>query len=544
MHDLAVVYHSSDMETFSFTKKEEAVVIWSSFNELLRQFEIDDASVRRTAAYMDKGDNGLYFFAQASERDGVVPSIHFELDRGLRALWSHYWQQLMNLSQVTAVMPATRRNEWAEQIKAQSTIEFTPETARSTLENLLYRRKQFFVERVVGIFDNLSGSHVTNCPQGFGQRMIMEVADKAGFVNYRKVEFIHDLRLVLSALRGVPFGTQEAVTNTGDIFTLLQKEAAFGEWHSMDGDAIRIKLFKKGTSHLEIQTDMVLALNRILAEAYPLAIPAEFRTKKPVRKNWDLRQMYLSDKVRFSLSRLRRASPDLLRDDVTAKCLMTLDSELWKTTDQEALTEVVAYLGGVPVRAQGHKNQGQVIPGWFKFDYNAMPAINTVSRLGYLPDQHSHQFFPTPKALAEELVEWAELGNDHAVLEPEAGDGGLVDVIPNKDRLTCVEVSPIHASVLVAKGYATVNKDIFDFKPDQVFDRIIMNPPFSQGRAESHVRHVAQWLAKDGLLGAILPASLKGKEVVPGFVHEWSEVKEKRFVDTDVSVVFLKLSRG
>ncbi len=39
-----------------------------------------------------------------------------------------------------------------------------------------------------------------------------------------------------------------------------------------------------------------------------------------------------------------------------------------------------------------------------------------------------------------------------------------------------------------------------------------------------------------------MPASAKGKEIVPGMRHEWSEVYSNQFAGTSVSVVLLKLS--
>jgi hypothetical protein len=50
-------------------------------------------------------------------------------------------------------------------------------------------------------------------------------------------------------------------------------------------------------------------------------------------------------------------------------------------------------------------------------------------------------------------------------------------------------------------------------------------------------------LAAAGRLVAILPASAKGKDVLPGLALEWSRVYENEFAGTSVDVVILVATR-
>jgi len=68
-----------------------------------------------------------------------------------------------------------------------------------------------------------------------------------------------------------------------------------------------------------------------------------------------------------------------------------------------------------------------------------------------------------------------------------------------------------------------------------------MNPPFSDGRGVEHVKHAATMLTKGGVLVAILPASNKGKTLVDGMSHQWSDVYRNKFDDASVNVVILKI---
>lgn len=71
------------------------------------------------------------------------------------------------------------------------------------------------------------------------------------------------------------------------------------------------------------------------------------------------------------------------------------------------------------------------------------------------------------------------------------------------------------------------------------YDRIVMNPPFSEGRWQAHLEHAAGMLADNGRLIAILPASSKGKDLIDGFSLEWSQVFSNEFAGTSASVVIV-----
>jgi 16S rRNA G1207 methylase RsmC len=106
----------------------------------------------------------------------------------------------------------------------------------------------------------------------------------------------------------------------------------------------------------------------------------------------------------------------------------------------------------------------------------------------------------------------------------------------------CVEISALHCQILKAKGYAAIETDFLKFSTTSLFDRIVMNPPFSEGRWQAHIEHASAMLANGGRLVAILPASAKGKDVLPGLKHEWSQVYSNEFAGTSVSVVILSAS--
>ena len=187
---------------------------------------------------------------------------------------------------------------------------------------------------------------------------------------------------------------------------------------------------------------------------------------------------------------------------------------------------VLQALGGTPVS-----------PTRWAFDYNPLPVIKEIVASGCLPDQKAHQFYPTPERLARIAVDLAEIGDGHQVLEPSAGMGGLADLLP-KDRTTCVEISGLHCKVLESKGYRVTEGDFLQ-SGRVIVDRIVMNPPFSEGRWQAHTEHAASMLRDNGRLVAILPASAKTSGILPGFDCRWHGPYDNEFAGTSVSVVIL-----
>ena len=129
-----------------------------------------------------------------------------------------------------------------------------------------------------------------------------------------------------------------------------------------------------------------------------------------------------------------------------------------------------------------------------------------------------------------------------AVLEPSAGQGGIADYLPAGSML--VEVSALHCEILKEKGHSNVVQGDFLSISLGKFDRIVMNPPFSDGRWQAHVEHAAGVLADCGVLVAIVPSSANEKFKIPGFVIEWLGVYDDCFAGTSVSVAMMRVTHG
>jgi predicted RNA methylase len=140
----------------------------------------------------------------------------------------------------------------------------------------------------------------------------------------------------------------------------------------------------------------------------------------------------------------------------------------------------------------------------------AAPDNSWRKHIGQIPG-----FVPTPPDLAARMaaIAYDKIDiEDPRILEPEAGNGHLVDAAllqwPN-GTVTAIEVNHTLADTL-QKKYAgnrrvTVQQgDMQDFDLSENYDIVLMNPPFESGADIDHVRHAFKALENGGVLVAIM----------------------------------------
>lgn len=528
---------------------------------LLGQYSTMRAKIERVAAVMNGPDlaGALHYFAEHAGRNdrhlsaSTVEQL-FDLGGAIAHLNAAYWSKAMQLTDVLDVMPQARRDEWHKQIMnplgekrskydadwvTPPIPEFNDENVRSTLLSLLSQRERFFAERVDGIFRSLSKTHVTNAPEGFGRRMILAGAiDVWGSVNYGRAGVINDLRCVIAKF----MGRDEPKYDASSAVVRYARDQRRGEWVAVDGGAIRIRCYAVGTAHLEVHPDMAWRLNCVLAQLYPTAIPSQFRERPKKRlKEFQMIGRPLPFAVLAKLDKLVEARDPVsshgYHDDRWVRVPGCYEFRYGGEQANAEADKVLQALGGTPVER-----------GRWAFDYNPLPAIQEIVASGCLPDQKAHQFYPTPEKLARIAVDMAAIGDGHQVLEPSAGMGGLADLLP-KDRTTCVEISGLHCKVLESKGHRVVWSDFLPWAHGRIaegkrLDRIVMNPPFSEGRWRAHTEQAAAMLGDGGRLVAILPTSAKASGILPDFDCQWHGPYENEFAGTSVSVVILQADKS
>ena len=131
-------------------------------------------------------------------------------------------------------------------------------------------------------------------------------------------------------------------------------------------------------------------------------------------------------------------------------------------------------------------------------------------------------FFPTPKTLVDQMIDYADIQAGHEVLEPSAGKGNIAQEIQQAAPDAILEVVEYNAglrALLEAKGYNVVGNDFLEVTKN--YDRIVMNPPFENFQDIDHVKHAYDLLKPGGKLVAIMGAGVKNSRKKAVEFREW-----------------------
>lgn len=190
----------------------------------------------------------------------------------------------------------------------------------------------------------------------------------------------------------------------------------------------------------------------------------------------------------------------------------------------QRVNQAIERLGGKWKRTGGATQDG-VPKGEHRFAFDPAPLLALVLERVAIPPQNPTAFFPTPRAVAERIVEWAAIperwhyADGIAVLEPSAGHGAIADAIRAAHpglpmKLTTIELLPTNAAVLRTKGYDPLEIDFLDHEVGEKYTAVLMNPPFSAAGAPllwlDHVEHAYSLLHRGGVLVAVVPDVANG----------------------------------
>jgi 16S rRNA G1207 methylase RsmC len=142
------------------------------------------------------------------------------------------------------------------------------------------------------------------------------------------------------------------------------------------------------------------------------------------------------------------------------------------------------------------------------------------------------------------MLQMLDLTATDRFLEPSAGEGALVlpmlgDKVPRPAVIVMIEIDErTHAKLInVAEAFrvvvpdypvAALHDDFLSLTLDYRPSVICMNPPFTEGRGEAHIRKAYEMLAPGGRMVAIAGESdfNPGKTVFPGWLAAHGAVIE------------------
>ncbi len=165
-----------------------------------------------------------------------------------------------------------------------------------------------------------------------------------------------------------------------------------------------------------------------------------------------------------------------------------------------------------------------------------------------LDGKRTFQMFFTPPALATRMVQLAKIKSHHRVLEPSAGIGNILKAIGDQPDKVAIEINPDLVEALIKTGLSGLHIYQADFLSCNgslgKFDRVVMNPPFSNGEDIKHIRHALTMLKTGGRLVALCANGPRQVEAFKDKADYWEELRPGSFKEagTEVNVALLVLT--
>lgn len=153
----------------------------------------------------------------------------------------------------------------------------------------------------------------------------------------------------------------------------------------------------------------------------------------------------------------------------------------------------------------------------------------------------SFNLFQTPEELAYRVAGMLPLTG--RVLEPSAGLGRLYRAIRKRSsecHVTLVEISPdccgeLYRATENDRNSTLIQADFLETKLE-LFDGILMNPPFKMGRDIKHIEHALTMLKEGGTLVSLCANGPRQRKSLQGRADQWIELPTGSFKESFTNV--------
>jgi len=153
---------------------------------------------------------------------------------------------------------------------------------------------------------------------------------------------------------------------------------------------------------------------------------------------------------------------------------------------------------------------GKYVKNTFVFPADAQPYIDRLTGGESVNIKKEFQFFGTPDALADKLVEMADIVSwGCLILEPSAGQGAIVKAIKRKTGVNatihCCELMKENQEFLKKIEVPIISNDflLLDESHNNAYDYVVANPPFNRNQDIDHIRKMYEVLKPGGIMVSV-----------------------------------------
>lgn len=171
------------------------------------------------------------------------------------------------------------------------------------------------------------------------------------------------------------------------------------------------------------------------------------------------------------------------------------------------------------------------------------------------------EFFPTPTNIITRMLkpyrdENGRFASNMAVLDPSAGKGNILDYVKTAThggaRCYAIEIDGELAQLLRSKNYRVLGHDWLTTTPEQHFDIVAMNPPFSKGA--KHLLHAWNHAKTESIVCLLNAETIRNphteeRKLLANIIEDHGKVEffgkcfDKSERDTDVEVACVWLTK-
>lgn len=159
----------------------------------------------------------------------------------------------------------------------------------------------------------------------------------------------------------------------------------------------------------------------------------------------------------------------------------------------------------------------------------------------------SSQLFVSPDPVCRRLVSLAEVVDSDHILEPEAGTGAILRAVREAAPRAQCDAVELNADLVRHlrenfPGVSVWQGDFLEYRPENHYSKIIMNPPFHHAQDIRHIQRAVTLLAPGGVVAAVCLNGPRQQSILKPLSDVWEPLPRGTFAYTDVSTVLLRIA--
>lgn len=161
--------------------------------------------------------------------------------------------------------------------------------------------------------------------------------------------------------------------------------------------------------------------------------------------------------------------------------------------------------------------------------------------------QVSTQLFVTPDPVCRRLVSLAGVVDSDHILEPESGTGAILRAIREAAPLARCDAVELNADLVRHlrdnfPGVSVWQGDFLEYRPENLYSKIVMNPPFHHAQDIRHIQRAVTLLAPGGVVTAVCLNGPRQQSILKPLSDVWEPLPRGTFTYTDVSTALLRIA--